>query len=285
VVLRGAKSGITRNGYVYLPPQYFEHRYATTRFPTLELMHGSPGNANNWLVQINIAAVMNKLIAQHLIGPMIVVLPDMNAGNQFQECVNAPGALDDTYISQDVPQDVRAQFRAATDPAQWGISGYSSGGYCAANLALRHRSAYGAAAMMDAYFRATDGPAAAALHNDPAAEAQNDPLAIAQHLGTGAAPLPSLWLSAGTADAKYARGAKAFAAALHGVEAVSLTTEPGANHNFYAWRAVVPRMLAWMWTAIAPPNLRVQFPIAGKVTNSDVVAPQGPRTTATPSKR
>jgi S-formylglutathione hydrolase FrmB len=258
---------------VYLPPQYFQKRYAHTRFPVLELLHGSPGTPTNWVYQINIAGIMDKLISSNLVGPMIVVLPAINSGGHFEDCVDSPGALDDTYISQDVPRDVRARFRAATTPAEWGIAGYSSGGYCSANLALRHRGAYGAAAIMDGYFRPTDGPAAAALHFNGAAEAQNNPIVLASKLNRGANPMPSLWLSSGTGASKYSRGAQAFIAALHGVEAVTFVKQPGAGHNFYAWRAVIPRMLGWMWTQLAPPDLRVQFPVAGSIGNSIVVPP------------
>jgi enterochelin esterase-like enzyme len=274
--LRGARSGINRRGYVYLPPQYFERRYAHTRFPVVELIHGSPGTADNWLVQINIVAAMNKLLAAHLVGPMILVLPNMNDGRHFEECVNAPGALDETYISRDVPNDVRARFRASTVPAEWGIAGYSSGGYCAANLALKDPTDYGAAGIMDGYYRPTDGPAAAALHHDPAAEAANNPLLAAQHLTPGSGPLPALWVAAGSGFARDYKGAQAFIAALHGVQTVAFVNEPGAGHNYYTWRPAVPRVLSWMWTAIAPPQLRVQFPLAGPVTNSVVVAPKPP---------
>jgi len=276
VRLAGAASGISRTGFVYLPPQYFEPRYAHVRFPVLELLHGSPGNPGNWVVQINLAGIMDRLISNHAAGPMIVVMPDFNDGQRFEECVDAPGAKDDTYVTTDVRHDVLTQFRASSDPAEWGIGGYSSGGYCAANLALRHRGAFGAAGIMDGYFRPADGPAAAALGGNPAAETANDPLTAAARLGRGAAPLPALWLSAATGTSKYARGAEAFVAALHGVEAVTLVHQPGAGHNFYAWRAVIPRMLAWMWTAVAPPELRVQFPVAGPVNGSEVVPPLAP---------
>jgi S-formylglutathione hydrolase FrmB len=273
VRLPGAASGISRTGFVYLPPQYFQAKFAHVRFPVLELLHGSPGSPANWVVQINLAGIMDRLIAHDLAGPMIVVMPDINGGSRFEECVDAPGAKDDTYVTQDVRRDVLAHFRATTDPAQWGIAGYSSGGYCAANLALRHRASFGAAAIMDAYFRPTDGPAAAALHDNPQAEARNDPLAAAGRLPRGADPLPALWLSAATGTSKYARGAQAFVKALHGVEAVTFVRQPGAGHNFYAWRAVIPRMLAWLWTAVAPPDLRVRFPVAGAVNESQVVPP------------
>lgn len=273
VLLPGRASGISRRGFVYLPPQYFEAKYAHVRFPVVELLHGSPGNPGNWVVQFNLAGIMDELIAKNLVGPMIVVMPAMNAGTRSQECVDAPGARDDTYISQDVPQDIRAHFRATTIPAEWGIGGYSSGGYCAANLALRHPADFGAAGIMDGYFRPTDGPAAAALHFNASAEAQNDPLTAAAHLARGTGPLPALWVSSATGHSKYARGAQAFVAALRGVEAVTFVRQPGAGHNFYAWRAVVPHLLSWMWTQLAPPELRVQFPIAGSANDSVVVPP------------
>jgi enterochelin esterase-like enzyme len=273
VTFAGKRSGITRGGIVYLPPQYFEHRYAHTRFPVVELLHGSPGEPMNWIVQLRLAGVMDRLLAAHLVGPMILVMPSSNATHQFEECVNAPGALDDTYISADVPADVRHLFRASQAGAEWGIAGYSSGGYCAANLALRHPADYGAAGIMDGYFRPTDGQAAAALHDSVPAEAANDPLLAANRLPRDAAPLPSFWVSAGSGDAADLTAARAFVKALHGVEQVTLYEEPGAGHNFYAWEPALPRLLAWMWTQLAPPALRVQFPIAGPVRRAVFAAP------------
>jgi enterochelin esterase-like enzyme len=284
VRLPGAASGISRSGFVYLPPQYFEAKYAHVRFPVLELLHGSPGTPANWIVQINLAGIMDRLVAHDLAGPMIVVMPAIDSGSRFEDCVDAPGAKDDTYVTQDVRHDVLAHFRAASDPAEWGIAGYSSGGYCAANLALRHRASFGAAAIMDGYFRPADGPAAAALHDDPSAEAQNDPLAAAGRLPRGAGPLPALWVSGDTGSSKYAKGAQAFVRALHGVEAVTFVRQPGAGHNFYAWRAVIPHALAWLWTAVAPPDLRVRFPVAGPVDNSQVVPPLRGAAPSAPAK-
>jgi len=49
----GKLSGINRGGLVYLPPQYFQPRYAHTSFPVLELMHGSPGSPSTWIVHLN----------------------------------------------------------------------------------------------------------------------------------------------------------------------------------------------------------------------------------------
>src|SRR5262249_7156720 len=122
----GKLSHINRSGLVYLPPQYFDPRYAHTQFPAIELLHGTPGNPSSWLVHLQIASVMNQLIAKRLIGPMILVMPTMSVGKTFQECVDAPGALDDTYITQDVRADILGKYRVSTIGAEWGIAGYSS---------------------------------------------------------------------------------------------------------------------------------------------------------------
>jgi enterochelin esterase-like enzyme len=282
MVFAGSRSHIDRGGLVYLPPQYFEAQYAATRFPVIELVHGSPGSPYNYVVHLHVVRVLDKLIAEHLMGPVVLVMPTMNQGRHFEECVNAPRAPDDTYISSDVRADVLDNFRVATDPAQWGIAGYSSGGYCAANLALRHRANLGAPAVMDGYLRPQDGPAATAVHDDPAAELANDPMATASALSPTTSPLPAFWLAAGTGDAGDFVSAAQFAAALHGIEQVGLYREPGAGHNFYAWAAALPHALAWLWAQLAPPDLRTAFPVAGAVQGSDIVVPSS-RHTSTPA--
>jgi enterochelin esterase-like enzyme len=271
VQLPGKLSGINRGGLVYLPPQYFDPKYAHTDFPVVELIHGTPGSPSAWIVHLRVAAIASQLIDQRLTGPMILVIPTMSVGTDFQECVDAPGALDDTYITQDVRTDIEAHFRASTDPAQWGIAGYSSGGYCAANLALRHPASFGAAGIMDGYFRPQDGPAAKALHFMPAAEAANDPLIEAATTGRDGGPLPAFWLSVGTADHGDVTGARAFTAALGNVESVSFNEIGGAGHTFYAWEPAEPFLLQWMWSQLAGPDLRVQFPITGPVRNTSIV--------------
>jgi enterochelin esterase-like enzyme len=278
VSFAGGRSGIDRPGFVYLPPQYDQPRFAHVQFPVVELIHGSPGRPSDFLVHLDLAPLLNRLIGEHRMGPVIVVMPQMNAGNDYQDCVDGPRALDDTYISLDVRQDVLRAFRASPDPAQWGIAGYSSGGYCAANLALRHRASFGAAGIIDGYFRPADGPAAAALGGDPVAEAANNPMRAALALGRDSAPLPAFWVSAGSGDAADLAGAEAFARALHGVEQVDLMTESDAGHNFYAWRPALPRVLTWMWTQLAPPDLRVRFPLSGPVHGDVLYGGAGPRT-------
>lgn len=268
--LPGALSKINREGFVYLPPQYFEPRYAHTRFPVVELLHGSPGDPLQWINHMGTPSIMNQLLTEHLLGPMVLVVPATYSGRRFTECLNVPRALDETYLVRDVRTDLISRFRVSADPAQWGMIGMSSGGYCAANIALQHRGAFGAAGIMSGYFRPQDGPAAAVLHHNPAAEAANDPLLLARKLTPDTSPLPAFWLSAGTAVPSDIAGARAFARALHGVEQVEVLAEHGGEHTISTFRPAFIRMLPWMWQQLAPPDLRVRFPVAGGVTNGSV---------------
>jgi pimeloyl-ACP methyl ester carboxylesterase len=259
--LPGKLSGYDRQGLLYLPPQYGEALYAHVRFPVVELFHGSPGSPIAWATLLQVNKVMNSLLAKHLIGPMVLVMPAINgSGNSYQDCVNGPGVNDETYLTKDVRSDMLAHYRVSEDPYEWGLGGYSSGGYCAANLALRHRSSYGAAAVINGYFQAADGPAADALNRSQLLEVANSPLYTAEGLALDTSPLPAFWVAAGTNDKADYPAATVFAAALNRIEQVPfIKLDAGDTAN--AWSAALPAALAWLWQQLASPDLRAMFPV------------------------
>ena len=274
--LPGKLSGYHRSGLVYLPPQYGQARYARVRFPVVELFHGTPGTPLSWSTRLRISQVANSLLARHLIGPMVLVMPAINgAGHNYQDCVNGPAVSDETYLLRDVRADVLARYRVSQDPYQWGVAGYSSGGYCAANLALRHPSSFGAAAIINGYFRAADGPAGTALNNSAALETANSPLYLAERLSPGTSPLPAFWVAAGTNDKADYKPATMFTAALDRIQQVPFANL-NAGDTANAWSAALPAALAWLWQQLAPPDLRVLFPVRtspGSLTTTLPVAP------------
>lgn len=207
---------------------------------------------------------------------MVLVMPAVSSGNRPQECLDTPQALDATFLTTDVRTDIVSHFRVSTDPAEWGLMGFSSGGYCATNLAMRNRAMFGSAASLDGYYEATDGPAARVLGEDPALMAANSPVVEASKLTSHSLPIPSFWLSVGTGNADDERQAKMFTNALSPVENATLVTLPKQGHNFYAWQAVLPTALNWSWQQLSPPDLRVLFPVSG--TSSVIIAPVPPST-------
>jgi poly(3-hydroxybutyrate) depolymerase len=266
--LPGKLSGYSRRALVYLPPQYSQAQYARVRFPVVELLHGSPGSPLAWATVLQVSRVADTLLARHLIGPMVLVMPSINGtGSDYQDCVNGPAVRDDTYVTTDVRADVLARYRVSHDPYEWGIGGYSSGGYCAANLALRHPRSFGAAAVINGYFRAADGPAATALNHSLPLETANSPLYLAERLQPAAGPVPAFWVAAGTHDTSDYRPAAAFTAALNRVEQVPFF-KLNAGDTANAWAAALPAALSWLWQQLAPPDLRVLFPVRVSHTSS-----------------
>jgi poly(3-hydroxybutyrate) depolymerase len=267
VTLPGKLSGYNRRGLLYLPPQYGEARYARVRFPVVELFHGTPGSPLTWDTVLKISQMADSLLAKHAIGPMVLVMPAINGtGHNYQDCVNSPTLKDDTYLTVDVRSDLLAHYRVSHDPYEWGLTGYSSGGYCAANLALRHRGSFGAAAVIEGYFRASDGPAAGALKHDQSLEAANSPLYLAEQLTANGGPVPAFWVAAGTHSPDY-QPATAFTAALNRVQQVPFFRLNAAD-TANAWAAAVPEALTWLWQQLAPPDLRVLFPVRGHALGS-----------------
>jgi S-formylglutathione hydrolase FrmB len=262
VNLAGKLSGYDRPALVYLPPQYYERQYSKVRFPVVELFHGTPGSPKAWLTALHVTQVADQLIAKHLIGPMILVMPSINASfRDAQDCVNSPSINDETYLTKDVRSYVLAHYRASTDAFEWGASGYSSGGYCAANLALRNPKSFGAAAIINGYFLATDGPAASALKHSQPLEAQNSPLYLAEKLKANSSPVPAFWVAAGTNDKQDYKPAGLFAAALDRVQQVPFITLHNVADTANGWDTALPGALTWLWQQLAPPDLRVLFPV------------------------
>jgi enterochelin esterase-like enzyme len=249
--LPGAYSRITRNGFVYLPPQYFDPRYARTFFPVVELLHGDPGAANGWIYALNVPGVMDREINAGRIGPMIVVMPSTFQGKHGQACVDAPGGqLDDTYLSTDVPADVIHDFRALPQGPHWAIGGLSDGGFCAANLALRHPSSYGAVASLDGFYSPFDDLAVmnSVFGAGSALIAQNDPSTLALDRSSS---LPRFWIMSGSGDTSDTRAAQSFVRILTNREPIQYVVVRSGKHTPSAWRAALPGLLQWTWQTVS----------------------------------
>jgi len=245
--LAGQQSQISRTGLIYLPPQYFQPRYARFRFPVMELIHGAPGQPYDWVGALHVTSALDALVRHDKARAMVLVIPDVNGGVQLpsSQCLNEPlGPQADTYVSIDVPADVVAGFRVQPLGPHWGIAGYSEGGFCAANLALRHPMSYGAAASMSGYFQPLPIDGIDPFAGNAAARLGNDPLWLAERHVRGQ-PLPAFWLMAGKSDRGDVVDAKTMAAVLRPFEPVRVLLIPRVQHTFAAWIPAVPKMLAW----------------------------------------
>jgi S-formylglutathione hydrolase FrmB len=253
VRLWGARSGIVRHGYLYLPAAYFDQS-ASLQFPVVELLPGQPGGPPNYLHQLGLSGLLDREILARRIPPLIAVLPEVTTHSVFTDCVNAVhGERNETYLTSDVVDDVNAAFR--TLPGRtWGIAGYSTGGFCAVNLASHHPDRYAAAASLSGYFQPAQDPGTARLYaGSKTALRRNSPDWWVSHTAPVA---PPLYVFASGQDPFAITQEQTFRhlVKLHApLLPVTFDVIPTGGHNFNVWRIGLPKALEFLSTYLPMP--------------------------------
>jgi enterochelin esterase-like enzyme len=254
VDLTGKLSHLTRSVYIYLPPQYFQPQYSTYKFPVIELIHGQPGDPQDWINVVGVQVTLDNLVTEGKAEPAVLVMPDANGGNNISlQCLNQVGGPADlTFLAEDVPNQITRMVRVQPPGVGWGIAGYSEGGFCAANMALHFRYRYGFAASLSGYFSPFDNKWGnppkdiSPFGNNKALREANTPIDEIRNVAAGAV-MPQFWLGAGTGNKLDVANAEYFAQELQLHEAdVPVVLTPEGGHTMKTWHAEVPPMLSWM---------------------------------------
>ena len=250
----GTASGIHGfSALVYLPVQYGMPAYSNRDFPVVELIAGSPGTPTTWTDSLHVAGILDTEIAAGRTSPVIAVMPSQDvAGGRDTQCTNVVhGPQVDTYMTDDVRQTIISAFRVQTQARAWSLMGYSSGGFCATNLAMRHPDLYGSAVSIAGYAKpAHDSQTGDLFGNDPTAQNLNTPLWRADHLPP---PDVSLLLMSSRADPGTAHDATALAALARPPLLISRVPLAHGGHNFEVWRAEEPVAFGWLSQHMPPP--------------------------------
>jgi S-formylglutathione hydrolase FrmB len=273
----GQRSHLTRDVYVYLPPQYFQKPYAHYKFPVIELLHGSPGDPQAWVSVLDVIPTFLNLLVAHPSDAAVLVMPDTDGGQQYGlQCLNNPGGIQDlTFVADDVPDHIARFVRVQPPGRAWGVAGYSEGGYCAANIALQEPGRFGAAGVMSGYFapiqsQVPEGNKPGAkpyltnvFAGRPALQAINTPSTYITVLPL-TVQLPAFWLTAGAQDKQDVSAAASFRQQLQARQllqnrvllqnrpvAVPLVIIKGGGHQGSVWRAALGPMLTWMTPQLA----------------------------------
>ena len=141
---------------VYLPPGYQERG---RDYPVLYLLHGGgTGQPLDWFTLAGIDQILDKLITDGQIRPLIAVAPDgrRDAGNEV-----ATYFLDDAdgqqrwqhMFMQDFLPGIESRYRTIGAPEGRAILGISMGGMAATIYQLRHPDQFAGIAALSASFR------------------------------------------------------------------------------------------------------------------------------------
>jgi len=130
--------GMDRRLTIYTPPGYESSK---NDYPVLYLLHGAGGDEEAWMTLGRASQILDNLIAQGKVTPMIVVMPN---GNVIQDAAPGEGSdgyykpqfmvdktMDGTYEAnfKDIISFVESNYRVKADKADRAVAGLSMGGF------------------------------------------------------------------------------------------------------------------------------------------------------------
>ncbi|MGV3532334.1 MAG: esterase [Chthoniobacteraceae bacterium] len=212
--------GRMREFLVYTPPGYELEQSA--RFPVLYLIHGFSDNQDSWSGHGKAHWILDSLIAQGKVTPMIVVMPDGHpvppgGGPREDYWKSNSEAFEHELVKEIVPMIDRHYRTKAEAPAR-AVAGLSMGGGHSLHTGLRHLQSFGS---IGAFSAAVPG-------KEQVAEQFAKPQEVNQQLKL-------LWIACGKKDFLLERN-RQFISLLkeQGIQHQWLETE--GDHSWPVWR-------------------------------------------------
>ena len=252
VEIHGPISQIRTEAHVYLPPQYFQRRYAHTVFPAAEVFTGYPGSNQMLVHKLQYPALLLRDLHHHHAQPMVLVmLRSAVVYPRDTECTDVPGGPQvETFLAQDVPLEIAQNYRV--QPNGWGTIGDSTGGYCAAKVTMMNPSTFHAAVSLSGYFTTlSDNTTGSLWGGSSVVREQNDLLWRLRHLP--APPVSVLVTSSRDEGGPLGvTNTERFLAAARPPLQVSSIIQPHGGHNFTTWGPEIPKALEWLSARLPP---------------------------------
>jgi hypothetical protein len=243
---RGQSTGLDGEAFVMLPREYFQPTYSTRRFPVSVVLTGYPGNPYSLIRVMHFPALVRQGELTGKVQPTIYVLmrPTL-VPPRDTECTDVPGGPQvESFFSVDVPASIGAHYRVATGRTGWGIMGDSTGGYCAAKIAMRHSDRFSAAISLSGYFHSLQDLTTGDLYGGSrSVRDENDLLWRQDHLP--APPISLLVTSCKIGEKSYPQAQQFLSQVRAPMRADSLILDSG-GHNFRTFRRMMPASLEWM---------------------------------------
>ena len=242
-VVSPALGGQRKAFLVYLPPSYNTASGKTKRYPTLYLLHGSPGNDRDWFTGGKADQSADTLIALGKIPELILILPDGNGRpGETSEWGNSLDhrQLIETYVAVDLVKYVDQKYRTIPQAAYRGIGGLSMGGFGAMNIAIHHPDLFGFVISLGGYYRAEGS----IWGNNAAYKRANSPLDL----------LPTarqawqlhMYIGGATHDQPYYNDARQFVQELVNLHISYYFDVQNGFHSWKVWQTQIYNALLWL---------------------------------------
>jgi len=246
-MLSPALHGQRRSFLVYLPPSYRDAATPERRYPTLYLLHGSPGGEYDWIKGGKAPQSADTLIGFGEIAELIMIFPDGNGrsgetsewGNSFDQ-----KQLMENFVALDLVHFIDQKYRTIPTPGNRAIGGFSMGGYGAMNIAVHHPGIFGSVISLAGYYTAEGsiwGQNTAYMQaNSPASVLPASPHAWKLRIFLGAA----------TKDQPYYTDTQQFIVELKALHLDYTFDLENGYHAWSIWEAQLYHALIWLQSKI-----------------------------------
>ena len=209
--------GASRMFYVYTPPGYESNQQ---RYPVLYLLHGNGQIESSWTWTGRANAIMDNLLAEGKIKPMVVVMPYGHIPREIKPGATAPAGPGDAMAIEKelltgVKPIVENKYRVLTDRQHRAIAGLSMGAGQSMSIGLHNLDQF-------AYIGAFSGG------GNRAEWEKMDPSILN-------AKLKVLWLGCGSEDAIYG-SVKAMEGLLTEKKVKHVFNPSGGGHSWPNWQ-------------------------------------------------
>ncbi len=151
VTLDGKKSGFKGKVWVWAPKEYTDDpKFASSGFPVMVALPGGPGNDSNyWALgefgpdKLSLEKSISKWYQENKSKPFLLAMPILNPGPDdkgiYWDASDIPGqAKMGTWLTEDVPDLMKANFRTIKSRDGWSYMGSSTGGFASLKSVLKH---------------------------------------------------------------------------------------------------------------------------------------------------
>lgn len=253
------KLGGDRRTFVYTPPGY---ERAKRSYPVLYLLHGGMGDEDSWLGNGRVPQILDNLIAEGRVSPMIVVVPNVNASQTASPDYIQEFQPQGSFMSMDFPDSlvtdlvpfIDKTFKTRPNSANRAVAGLSMGGAHALWAAFRHGHSFDWVESMSGGYMIIPGlglessipvnPDIPAVYRMPTAVDPGKVFAVLPGLTPAAtAKMPMFTMVVGKDDRLLAqqRDLQAVFSA-KGIKA-DISEVPGYSHEWAFWRRELVEML------------------------------------------
>jgi enterochelin esterase-like enzyme len=211
------------------------------KYPVVMFMSGSPGVPTAWLNGLKLDDQIQTVKSESALPDFISVLPDYNIQPHSDTgCMNIPNGVQvEDWLTKDV-----YDYTLKNLPAKsygWSITGYSTGGWCSAMLAMKHPEIFNSAAPIAGYYQA-DFPFKISKSDKEKLQQTYDLPTLAK---MRTSPL-NLFLITSKGDSSSYFSTNWFYNKIGAGHNIELLTLKSGGHNFTTWRPIVQDILKWL---------------------------------------